>query len=240
MSTSSIPTSIFTSVYRTTTIPYYNTTTITSSYYTTSSYTRTLYSTTSTALATTSSYTTTATVTPTITPKMAPAMVPDLAIPDNTINTNGSNVTLTLSWGEPFNNLDSIVNYTVSCSADVICPPNFTTTDNTTRSYTITNLTTMTTYTFSVVATNSIGSGEAGVVMITTPPGEVIVILHIHTVNVPLYIPYTCMYGTALMQCRTRTSFTHVCADQLEQSTFAILDKISRVANDTRSRWFCD
>ena len=30
----------------------------------------------------------------------------------------------------------------------------------------------MTTYTFSVVATNSIGSGEAGVVMITTPSGE--------------------------------------------------------------------
>jgi len=29
-----------------------------------------------------------------------------------------------------------------------------------------------TNYTFSVVATNSIGSGEAGVVMITTPPGE--------------------------------------------------------------------
>ena len=32
--------------------------------------------------------------------------------------------------------------------------------------YTITDLTTMTNYTFSVVATNSIGSGEAGVVMI--------------------------------------------------------------------------
>ena len=61
------------------------------------------------------------------------------------------------------------MNYTVSCSGDVTCPPNFTTTDNTTRSYTITNLTPMTNYTFSVVATNSIGSGEAGVVMITTP-----------------------------------------------------------------------
>ena len=78
-------------------------------------------------------------------------------------------VTLTLSWGEPFNNFDPIVNYTVSCSGDVTCPPSFTTTDNTTRSYTITNLTSMTDYTFSVVATNSIGSGEAGVVMITTP-----------------------------------------------------------------------
>ena len=62
------------------------------------------------------------------------------------------------------------MNYTVSCSGDnVTCPPYFTTTDNTTKSYTITNLTPMTNYTFSVVATNSIGSGEAGVVMITTP-----------------------------------------------------------------------
>ena len=100
-----------------------------------------------------------------------PVMVPD--VDDNTININGNNVTLTLSWGEPFNNLDPIVNYTVSCSGEVTCPPNFTTTDNTTRSYTITNLTPMTNYTFSVVATNSIGSGEAGIVMITTPPGDI-------------------------------------------------------------------
>ena len=98
-----------------------------------------------------------------------PAMVPSVLVDDNTININGNIVTLTLSWGEPFNNLDPIVNYTVSCSGDITCPPNFTTTDNTTRSYTITNLTPMTNYTFSVVATNSIGSGEAGVVMITTP-----------------------------------------------------------------------
>ena len=59
--------------------------------------------------------------------------------------------------------------YIVSCSDDVTCPPSFTTTDNTTRSYIITNLTPITTYTFSVVATNSGGSGEAGEVMITTP-----------------------------------------------------------------------
>ena len=98
-------------------------------------------------------------------------MVPSVTIVDITININGNSVTLTLSWGEPFNNLDPIVNYTVSCSGDVTCPPNFTTTDNTTRSYTITNLTPMTNYTFSVMATNSIGSGEAGVVMITTPSG---------------------------------------------------------------------
>ena len=85
------------------------------------------------------------------------------------ININGNTAILTLSWGEPFNNFDPIVNYTVSCSGDFTCPPSFTTTDNTTRSYTITNLTPMTTYTFSVVATNSIGSGEAGIVMIIIP-----------------------------------------------------------------------
>ena len=100
-----------------------------------------------------------------------PAMVSGITIDVKTISINGNNVTLTLSWGEPFNNFDPILNYIVSCSGDN-CPPNFTTTDNTTRSYTITNLTIMTTYIFSVVATNSIGSGEAGVVMITTS-GEV-------------------------------------------------------------------
>ena len=98
-----------------------------------------------------------------------PVIVPDVKIDNNTININGRIVTLTLSWGEPYNNLDPIVNYTVSCSGDVTCPASFTTTDNTTRSYTFTNLNPMTNYTFSVVATNSVGSGEAAVVMITTP-----------------------------------------------------------------------
>ena len=94
-------------------------------------------------------------------------MVPNVTV-DN--STNGNTVTLTLSWTEPFNNLDPIVSYTVSCSGDVTCPPNFTTTDNTTRSYTITNLIPNAYYVFSVVAINSIGSGEAGVVMIGNPP----------------------------------------------------------------------
>ena len=101
-------------------------------------------------------------------------MVPDVTVDNNTIIINSTNVTLTLSWREPFNNLYPIVNYAVSCSSDVICPPSFTTTDNTTRSYTITNLTPMTNYIFSVVATNSLGSGEAGVLRITTPPGSYI------------------------------------------------------------------
>ena len=99
----------------------------------------------------------------------APDQVPGVMVITDSIILDDDNVILTLSWEEPFNNLDPIVNYIVSCSGDVTCPPGFTTVDNTTRSYTITNLTTMINYTFSVVATNSIGSGEAGVVMITTP-----------------------------------------------------------------------
>ena len=75
-------------------------------------------------------------------------------------------VTLRLSWGEPFNNFDPIVNYTVSCSGDVTCPPNFTTTNS---RIIISKLAPMTNYTFSVVATNSIGCGKASVIIITTP-----------------------------------------------------------------------
>ena len=100
-------------------------------------------------------------------------MVTGVTVDPNTISINGNIVTLTLSWDEPFNNFDPIVNYTVSCSGGT-CPPDITTTDNTTRSVTITNLTSNANYTFSVVATNSLGSGEAGVLMYTTPPGEVI------------------------------------------------------------------
>ena len=113
-----------------------------------------------------------------------PKMVPNVRVDNNTVSINGNNVIITLSWGEPFNNLDPIVNYTVSCSCDVTCPTNFTTTDNTTRSYTITNLTQMTIYTFSVVATNSIGSGEAGVEMITTL-GK----LYIRSYTLRMYVP---------------------------------------------------
>ena len=61
------------------------------------------------------------------------------------------------------------MNYTVSCSGDVTCPPNFTTTDDITRSYTITNLMLNTHYIFTVVAANSIGRGEAGVLMSYIP-----------------------------------------------------------------------
>ena len=96
-------------------------------------------------------------------------MVPNVTVNMNTIYVNGDMVTLTLSWGEPCNNFDPIVNYTVSCSGAVTCPVPFTTSA---RSYVITNLISDIQYAFSVVATNSVGSGEAGVEMITTPSGN--------------------------------------------------------------------
>ena len=60
--------------------------------------------------------------------------VSNVTVDINTISVNGGIITLTLSWREPFNSLDPIVNYTVSCSGNVTCPPNFEfiTTDNTT------------------------------------------------------------------------------------------------------------
>ena len=91
-----------------------------------------------------------------------PAVVPNVTVDNSSINDNGGNVTISLRWGEPFNNFDPIIYYTVLYSSNDTCPQRFNTTDNTTRSYTITNLTPLTNYTFSVAATNSIGSGEAG------------------------------------------------------------------------------
>ena len=88
-----------------------------------------------------------------------------MMIIEDSVKINGSNVTLTLRWGEPFSYFGPIINHTVSCLGDV---KNFTTTN---RSYTITNLTPMANYTFSVVATNSFGSGEAGL-LVNTTPGE--------------------------------------------------------------------
>ena len=96
-----------------------------------------------------------------------PGMVPDVTI---TNNTNGNTITFILSWGEPFNNFDSIMKYHVSCSGDAPCPLRVDTTDNTTRSHTFNDFTIGSNYTFSVIAINSVGSGDPGVAMI----GEVI------------------------------------------------------------------
>ena len=60
--------------------------------------------------------------------------------------------------------------YRVSCSGDAPCPQSYNTSNNQTRSHIFTGFTASSYYTFSVVAINSIGSGEAGVVMV----GEII------------------------------------------------------------------
>ena len=74
----------------------------------------------------------------------------------------------------------------MSCSGDAQCPQDFTTTDNTTRSYIITNLTPLTNYMFSVVATNSIGSINEDCPLNYTTKGKITVF--ICTENKLLYI----------------------------------------------------
>ena len=97
-------------------------------------------------------------------------MVPNLTIVAKSTFINGEYVTVSLSWKEPFNNHNPIMNYVISCSS-ARCPSNFPvkTTDNTTRNYTISNLFPNTNYTFSVAAINYVGKGKAGRVMTTTP-----------------------------------------------------------------------
>ena len=91
----------------------------------------------------------------------------------NSMTLEGNILNITLSWGEPFNNFDPIRNYTVTCSGDTQCPLNFTTADNTTRSYNVYNLNATITYSFTVVATNSLGSGEPTVFMTAPLTGTV-------------------------------------------------------------------
>ena len=115
-------------------------------------------------------------------------MVPNVTIVANSTMVNGTIVTLTLSWREPFNNRDPIVKYIISCSS-VRCPSYFTVeiTDNATRNYIITDLSPNTYYRFSVAAVNSVGKGSTSVVMITTP-GEIT----LYTVRIRSYL---CSYS---------------------------------------------
>ena len=101
----------------------------------------------------------------------APDAVPDVRVVNDSITLDGNNVSLTLSWGEPFNNFDPIVSYTVRCLGDVTCPPDFNTTDNTTRNYTITSLISGTYYTFLVMAFNSINQSIPVTLVISAPSG---------------------------------------------------------------------
>ena len=96
-------------------------------------------------------------------------------IANNSVTLDNDNVTLILSWGEPFNNFDPIISYTVKCSSDISCPSDFNTTDNTTRNYTINNLISGINYTFSVIAVNSINQSLPGTLIITAPSGMYVI-----------------------------------------------------------------
>ena len=89
-----------------------------------------------------------------------PAIVPNVTV--DTMRIDGDKANLTLCWDEPFDNLDPITNYNVSCIPNTI-------TNNTTRSYNITDLDTNTNYSFTVAAINRVGIGEASVLTIITP-----------------------------------------------------------------------
>ena len=123
--------------------------------------------------------------------------------------TNGNIVNFTLRWGEPFNNFDPIIMYHVSCSGDAPCPQSYNTTNNHTRNHTFTGFTPNSYYTFSVVAINSIGSGEAGVVMVveiinTTVAPSVVSMTTTTTTTIIIYITsHENIYMTTLSESMT-------------------------------------
>ena len=88
----------------------------------------------------------------------------------NVINNTDGDDSFILIWEEPDNSYDPIIMYHVSCSGDAPCPQSYNTSDNHTIIHTFTDFNPNGYYTFSVVAINSIGSGEAGVVMVGEIP----------------------------------------------------------------------
>ena len=95
-----------------------------------------------------------------------PSKVPVISVINQSISNDGDKVTLTLNWDEPFDNFNPVLSYTVSCIGNSSCPPSVTVYNDT--SIYLSNLMLQTMYTFSVIATNSIGDGEAGVLSIIT------------------------------------------------------------------------
>ena len=100
----------------------------------------------------------------------APNTIGDINIDLATVNVDNDNVSFTLNWNEPFANFDPIVNYTVTinCTDNATCPV-IVNTDNVTRTANvnfITDLSMMMT-TLSVTATNTIGTSDAAIRIIT-------------------------------------------------------------------------
>ena len=89
----------------------------------------------------------------------APANVTNVMIDLTTVNIDNNNVRFTLSWNEPFNNFDPIVNYTITINCnDASCPVMFTVTTTSANVSFITDLSMMTP--LSVTATNTIGTSD--------------------------------------------------------------------------------
>ena len=118
-----------------------------------------------------------------------PDQVPDFTATADSTSLEANTLKLTLSWGEPFNNFLPITNYTVSCLGPQCPQENFTTNDNATRSYSLTNLNPTDNYTFIVVASNSLGPGEAAVIY--TMPLSGAVPYYMYT-NTHTYVQYVC------------------------------------------------
>jgi len=100
-----------------------------------------------------------------------PSRVVGISVIRELISVDGDNVTLALTWSKPFDNFNPILSYTVSCIDSTTCPP-IVVVDYNTTSVNLTNLTPDTFYTFLVIATNSLGDGEAGLLNITTPSSK--------------------------------------------------------------------
>ena len=100
---------------------------------------------------------------------VAPAMITNVTIDLATVSIDDDDITFTLSWNEPFAGIYPIVNYTVTinCTNDATCPV-VVNTDNVTRTADvnfITDLSMMTT--LSVTATNTIGTSDPAIRIIT-------------------------------------------------------------------------
>jgi len=100
-----------------------------------------------------------------------PAKVTSLHVENSTVQLAGGNSSFRLSWEKPwqFDNNFPVTNYTISCSDNTVCPANQTV--NTT-SVNITNIISGVNYTFSVLATNAIGSGSPARISIIGPSGR--------------------------------------------------------------------
>ena len=95
-----------------------------------------------------------------------PSKVPYISVTSEFISADGDDVTLIISWSEPFDNLYPILSYTILCTSRSRCPAAETVYDETI--VTLSNLMPGAMYTFSVTATNLIGDGEPATLNTTT------------------------------------------------------------------------